>query len=191
MKRHPSASAGRRRPAALLLTGLLTTALLAVAPAAATAHGEDDPATAFDLVRQAIALIVNTPNHQDTIADKIDDALMASDTSNVQLPLVQQAKDAMEAGDLHQTRRLLEQSIGARVHTGNADPVPIGEAPPAAGADTGTLAAIDAIPGRHGLTGEDWVLLAVSLAIGLGGLVFALRLRPHRPGHPSQPDTAR
>ena len=186
----------RTRPAMRPRARRLAAAAMAVAivlllPASASAHGTGESDKAFDLVRQAIALIVNTPSNMDAITDKIDDAIDAKDTANVQLPMIQQAKDAMETGDLHQVRRLLEQSIGARVHTGPADPVPIGNPAPAVGADTGTVATVEGLPGRHGLTGGDWILLAVSLVAGLGGLALAIRLRPHRPSPSSDPQPAR
>jgi hypothetical protein len=171
----------RNATARLGLAALLATVLLTLANSAAWAHEDEDKERAFNLIRQAIALIVNTPGNHHAIEDKIDDALKAEDTSDVQLPLVQQAMDALEADDVHQARRLLEQSIGARVHTSNADPVPIGDHPPLAGAETGTLATVEGMPGRHGLTGGDWVMLVVSLAVGLGGIAWAFRLRPHFP----------
>jgi len=164
---------------------LAVAALIALAPATAWAHGDDEAADAFTLVRQAIALIVNTPGNQMAIADKIDDALAAEDTDNVQVPLVQQAKDALAAGDLHRTRSLLEAAIGARVHTSTADPVPIGQPAPVTGEQTGTLATVDAISGRHGLTGTDWILLATSLVVAAAGIALSTRLRPHLP-HPTR-----
>ncbi len=179
-----------RRWARLIAAAVLAVAVLLVSTPA-QGHDGDESDRAFDLVRQAIALIVNTPNDHDAIADKVNDALDAKDTDNVQLPLVQQAKTALDADDMHQVRTLLEQSIGARVHTGAVDPVAIGNPPPATGADTGTLAAVDAIPGRHGLNGGDWVLLIISVVVGLAGMALAFRLRPQLSAHPSQSEPAR
>ncbi len=99
----------------------------------------------------------------------------------MKLPLVEQAKQALEADDMHQVRARLEAAIGARVHTGNADPVPIGEPAPVTGEETGTVAAVDALPGRNALTGGDWVLVAVSALVGLVGIAASVRLRPHVP----------
>lgn len=181
----------RRQPARQLAAAVMVTAIVLLLPASAWAHGTGESDKAFDLVRQAIALIVNTPSDMDAITEKINDAVDAKDTTNVQMPLVRQAKDAVDTGDMHQVRRLLEQSIGARVHTGPADPVPIGNPAPAVGADTGTLASVDGLPGRHGLTGGDWIVLAVSLVAVLGGLGLAIRLRPHRPSSSSNPQPAR
>ena len=56
---------------------------------------------AYDLVRQAIALIVDTPADVDAITDK-SDALSAKDQSQVQIALVQRAKDALARGNLQE-----------------------------------------------------------------------------------------
>lgn len=177
----------RRRLSAAVIGGI-SALVLALAPAtAASAHGDDEPTAAIALARQAIALIVNTPDDADMIADKINDAAESKDTDGVQIPLVDQAKDALAAGDLHETRTLLEQAIGARVHIGDADPVVIGDVPPPAiAADTGTLAAIDALPGRDGLHRTEWILLIISVLIAAAGLVLSARLRPH-PVHTTPP----
>src|SRR5262249_311701 len=145
--------------------GLIVALVLIVAsvgaPRAAWAHGEGDSDQALILVRQAIAYLVNTPINMDAAADKIRDATEAPDKDGVRIPLVEQARDAMEAGDmesgaLHRARALREQAIGAHVHPGNAAPVAIGDVPPlVTGADTGTLAALDPMPGRGGLNGGD------------------------------------
>ncbi len=170
-----------------LTVALLLIIATAVAPRPAWAHGEGDSDKALVLVRQAIAYLVNTPPNMDGATDKIGDAAEAEDKAGVQLPLVEQAKDAMEAGemgsvDVHKVRALLEQSIGAHVHTGPTDPVAIGQVPPpVTGAETGTLAAIDPMPGRGGLTGGDWALLVISMLVGLGGLALSILLRPHLP----------
>ena len=170
-----------RRPSRLLaapLTGLLVLVLFVLSPGFAWAHGEDENASAYDLVRQAIALIVNTPDDHEAIEDKVHDALEAEDTSKVTLSHVQQAMDALDADNMDQARRKLEAAIGARVYTGRADPVPIGEPAPPTGAETGTVAAVDGIPGRAALSGGDWVLIVISILGGAAGVVLAIRPRP-------------
>src|SRR5262245_19228157 len=161
------------------ILAVTTAAVVALVPTVAWAHGGDEARSAYDSVRQAIALIVNSPGNHDAIDDKIGDALESDDTDRVNLDLVKQAQTAMEREDEHATRRLLEAAIGARVHTGNADPVPIGEPAPLTGAATGTVAAVDAMPGRYGLTAVGWTTLAISLLIATAGAALAYRLRPH------------
>ncbi len=168
----------------LALAATLTSLLLALMPGVASAHGDEDTGRSYDLVRQAIALIVNTPGDMDAITDKINDALGAENRDRVQIPLVQQAKAALESNDMHQVRALLERSIGAKVHIGPAEPVPIGEPAPATGAETGTVAAIDAMSGRGNVNGGDWIMLALSVAAGLGGVALSLRMRPRHLPHP-------
>jgi hypothetical protein len=178
----------------LRVSAVLAVLLLAVVPGTAWAHGPEETNSAYDLVREAITLIVNTPDDMDSITDKINDAIEATDSSNVQIPLVQQAKQAAEGGDMHQVRTLLEQSIGARVHTEAAEPVPIGQpapapaptpaAAPATDADKGKVAVLDPMPGRGELSGGDWVMLAISILVGLVGIALSLRLRPRHLPHP-------
>ena len=142
---------------------VLMALLLVITPARAWADENGD--RAYDLVRQAIALIVNTPADVDAISDKIDAALSAKDQSQVQIPLVQQAKDALARGNLHRVRALLEKSIGAR--------------------GSGRIAAVEAMPGRGSLSGGDWVMLGLSVLVGVVGIVAAAVLRPRhlpRPG---------
>jgi hypothetical protein len=160
------------------LVAALTAGLLALTPAAAWAHGEGESNMAFDLVRQAIALIVNTPDDTMAIEDKVDDALHAEDKSDVKMPPVERAMEVLDGGDLDQTRLLLEVAIGARAGTNSSEPVRLGTAPPVTGEQTGTLAATDPMPGRGGLNGGDWVLLVASVFVGLVGAAAAFWLRP-------------
>ena len=157
---------------AVLVAGL-------VLPQAASAHGEGDSDESLMLVRQAIAFLVNRPGDQMDVEDKINDSLEAPRKEGVNLALVKQAMDAMDAGDMMQVRRLLQQSIGARPYVGTEDPVQIGKVPPPlTGADTGTLAALDPMPGRHGLTAADWAALVASGVVLLVGIALSFRLRP-------------
>ncbi len=157
---------------AVLLAGL-------VVPQDASAHGEGDSDESLMLVRQAIAFLVNRPGDQMDVEDKINDSLEAPHKEGVNLALVKQAMDAMDAGDMMQVRRLLQQSIGAHPYVGTEDPVQIGKVPPPlTGADTGTLAALDPMPGRHGLTAADWAALVASGVVLLVGTALSFRLRP-------------
>lgn len=184
-----------------------TIVVVAMNGSAALAHEGEESGKAGDLVRQAIALIVNTPNDIDAITDKVVDALEAEDTDGVDLAEVQQARAALEDGDLHRTRALLEASIGAQPHVPLevAEPPPIGETTPTttAGSGMGTMAepepsdessgmdmATGAEPGdsfvaepldaRPSLDGGDWAVLLASVALGFVGLWLGLRYRPTR-----------
>jgi len=155
----------------------------------AWAHGDDETTKAGELVRQAIALIVNTPKDTMAIEDKITDALDSHDTEGVNVDLVKQAKDAFDAGDLHQVRALLEVSIGAQPHLSDTDVRPIGEtAGPTTGADTeaavrlatgeetGTNVAIDPLEARRHFDAGTWLVLMATFAVA--GVALAVWFRP-------------
>lgn len=152
--------------------------LLAAGPA--FAHGDGESDKAGDLVRQAIAHIVHDPNNTMAAAEKIDDAKNAADKEGVDMDLVAQAGDALERGDFHQARTLLERSIGARPHLSGDDPLPIGQTRPlATGAETGIDVVTDPLAPHRGLTGGDWAAFAGLVALGALGVYLALRFRPH------------
>lgn len=198
-----------RRFAHLLVVGMVVAVavgLSGIGPA--LAHEDDEESgKAGDLARQAIALIVNTPGDTGAIRDKIDEATKAEDTSGVDVAVVRRALSAFDSGDLHQTRALLEQSIGAQPHisVGAAEPPPIRETTPttavddtgmgmpeesasgtnppmtmATGAEPGAELIAEPLEARPHLDGEDWALLIGSIAIGLVGVWLGLQYRPHR-----------
>ncbi|MFJ9870239.1 methyltransferase family protein [Streptomyces sp. NPDC101165] len=174
--------APNRRPAALARTAtasLLAAGLLTLSGPAAFAHDGEGSDRAFDLVRQGIAYLVTRPHDSMDIEDKINDSLEAKDTSHVDLAYVRKAQQAFKSGDLTATRVLLERSIGARLATTPADPVPINSPLPITGAETGTLVVADPLPGRGPLHAGDWGLLGASAAAGAAGVVLAIRVRPH------------
>ena len=101
---------GRRRPdkptaPLLLVVTLVVMVLFAVSPARADEPGESTVAS--ELVRQAIALIVSTPGNMEAIEDKVGDALEVENQEGVDIALVRRAVEALETGDLHETRALL------------------------------------------------------------------------------------
>jgi len=171
-----------------LAAGALTFSLLVALalPAWADKPGESDEASV--LVRQGIALIVNTPSDMKGIEDKIKDAQEVKNQDGVKLELVEQAGEILEQGDMHRVRSLLEQSIGARPHLGGSDVPPIretsslGSGALATGEQTGTNVAIDPLEPARGLDGGAWAMLAASLVLVLLGAWLALRWRPLRHG---------
>lgn len=164
----------------------LSVVLTAAGPAAADEPGESDESA--QLVREAIALIVNTPGDMEGIEDKIVDAQEAPNQEGVDLDLVADAEEAFEREDMHEVRALLERSIGAQPHRGDLDPLPIGETrgspgmPMATGAETGTDVAIDELAPDRSLSGSDGLgLAALAVLTGVGvWLAVRFRPRPHR-----------
>lgn len=182
---------GRVKGSGRIAGALVATAVVSmVAVGPVWAHGDEDEegTEAFQFVRQAIALVVNTPDDHDAIADKIADALDAADDHGVDLALVGDAQAALETEDLHQTRTLLESSIGARPHLVADDPGAAGDHLDGAVDDLAPAdevaapAILDPLDTRRDLSSGDWVIVAAALAaIGLG-TTAAVRLRPeHRP----------
>src|SRR3546814_16863130 len=93
-------------------------------PAAADGPGESDESA--QLVREAIALIVNTPGDMEGIEDKIVDAQEAPTQEGVDLALVAEAEEAFERAAMHEVRALLARSLAPRPHRGAPDPLPLG-----------------------------------------------------------------
>jgi hypothetical protein len=176
-----------RKPIAVATLSVVLGLLALAGPAAADEPGESDEST--QLVREAIALIVNTPGDMEGIEDKIVDALEAPNQEGVDLDLVAEAEEAFEREDMHEVRALLERSIGAQPHRGDRDPLPIGETrgspgmPMASGAQTGTDVAIDELAPDRDLSGNDALgLIALVLLAGAGvWLAARFRSRPPRP----------
>jgi hypothetical protein len=171
------------------IAGLVLVAALIIGARPAAAHGGDESDEAGVLVRQAIALLVNTPDDTMAIEDKIVDATEADDQEGVDIDLVERAKDALDAGDLHRARALLEASIGARPHLSNALPKDVREAPAGPGTGTagfnlatgddpgGGLADDPLVVHRH-FDGRTTTMFILSLLFVVLGVGLAVRYRP-------------
>lgn len=175
-----------RKPIVVLLLAAGLAVFTVAGPAAADEPGESDESA--QLVREAIALIVNTPGDMEAVEEKVVDALEAPKQEGVDLDLVEEAAALFPTEDMHEVRALLERSIGAQPHRGNQDPLPIGETrgspgmPMATGAETGTDVAIDPLDPDRDLSSSDALGLATLalLAAAGGWLALRFRPRPHR-----------
>jgi hypothetical protein len=162
----------------LIASSLPVVLLTGARPVNADEPGESTVAS--ELVRQAIALIVNTPDDMETIEDKVGDALEVANQVGVDVDLVRQAGDALEQGDLHSARALLERSIGARPHLGATDVAPIGEISEdrtARGAEPGEAPILDPLDTSN-VDGGDTAAIVVGAIIALAGVVLGVRWRP-------------
>lgn len=198
---------GHHRTAGLCLLTLLTTVLLTMLWTAgpAAAHGEQSDEASV-LVRQAIALIVSTPDDLGEIRERVTAAQQAPDTTGVDLALVAEADSALtDDADLAQVRTLLERSIGAGpvgaptqdepapattdpATTDPASPPADPTSPPAegtpgdvdmaTGAEPGDTVIAEPLEPRPTLDATDWTLLAGSILLGLVGVWAVLRFRP-------------
>lgn len=162
---------------------VLLTVMLSATPA--FAHGGDESDKAGDLVRQAIALMVNTPDDQEMIQDKINDALASTDTEGVDESLVSKANEAFGRGDLHNARAFLEVSVGAQPHLTSAEVLPIRESAGqpgqdmfATGSESGTNVTTDGLSVRRSLDAGTWAALGGLAVLALVGVGLAIRYRP-------------
>jgi len=184
MKRSSTKNSNRPRRKPGLLPRILTIgtliAFMAVAAAGpVSAHESEEGTEAFLFVRQAIALIVNTPDDHDAITDKVNDAIEAPDDHGVDIAFVEEARTALEAEDLQQTRSLLEHSIGAVPHLGLTDPVPAGEhVDGETEEETAVEPFLDPLDTSRNLSGSDWAVIAGALALVAIGSTAAASLRP-------------
>jgi hypothetical protein len=167
----------------------------------ASAHEGEQSDNAADLVRQAIAVMVNEPDNMAAIEDKLTDAAGAGDQSGTDATLLAEARDTLAAGDAHQARTLAEAAIGAQPHLATAEPpairetTPTSESPPgqiptggmpdsggamtmATGAEPGQATYADPLTLPPGITARGWTVLAVSIAVGLAGIYLSVRFRP-------------
>ena len=158
---------GARLAASVALA--LVGSLLGAWPAAADEPGETD--VGYVLVQQALAHLAHDSSAEgiDAAMEKVADAKKTDNNNGVDLPTLDRAEAALEAGQVNAARRLLQRSIRAALHN----------RPPATGVESGTTVVRPALPGRSGLAGQDWGFLAVSVLALLLGLWLAVRFRPH------------
>ena len=176
-----------RKSIAAVAVPILFMVLVAVGgPATADTPGESDESA--HLVREALALIVNTPGNMTAIEEKIDDALKAPKQDGVDLGLVTEAKAAFPPRDMHDVRVLLERSIGAQPHRGPRDPLPIRQTrgspgmKMATGTETGTDVVVDPLAPDRSRSAGDWFALSAFGVVAAVGVWLAIRFRP-RPHH--------
>lgn len=201
------ASIGTRRVGrSLVVIPVLLLLLMTFGVGSAAAHGGEDVDEASVLVRQAIALIVSSPDEPGEVQERVQAAAQAPDDSGVDVALVEQADEALTNGDeLAEVRALLESSIGAGPVSATTEPGaeedsstsgdaatetesetagedtdedPIAEA--ATGTDPGSTVLTEPLESSPELAATDWLLIAGSILVGLVGVWVALRFRPAR-----------
>ncbi|MGB3829386.1 MAG: hypothetical protein WA962_11480 [Ornithinimicrobium sp.] len=196
----------RRLGARLLVVPMVLLVFMTLGVGSAGAHGGEDTDEASVLVRQAIALIVSSPEEPGEVQERVQAAAQAADVSGVDVALVEEADAALTSGDdVAQVRALLERSIGAGPVGGATDPTTQNEpatrgddatateptaaeegtddssmADVATGADPGSTVLTDSLETRPELGVADWLLIAGSILVGLVGVWVALRFRPAR-----------
>lgn len=180
----------RSRPARAALTTMVAL-LLVLTPASPSLANEEETGDGRLLVLQSISLIANRAT-SGTVAERIEDALMAPDTTGVDLDKVEQALGLVEGAPdstqaLAEARALLESAVNVRAATGYGEiPEPgmvgTGTAPYAAGTASGTTVVLDSLDPPLGISDTgDVVLLVLAAVFIVLGLDLARRWRPTHP----------
>lgn len=149
--------------------GLVVVLSALASPASADGAGATLPG--YVLIQQALGHLAGDTGEMGVAAAAaaaVDDAVAAPDLQGVDLAQVKQARAALQAHQVTAARALLQQSItGALSRLG-----------PATGEQTGTTSVLTPLPGRAGLTGQDWGFGVIALLLAVAGIVLALRFRP-------------
>ncbi|MDP9302297.1 MAG: hypothetical protein M3P43_15615 [Actinomycetota bacterium] len=150
---------------------------------AASAHAGEEDVPAITDVQEGIAILAEHPGEfpaaevTDHAMDKVGDALESNDARGVRLDLVQQAKDALDAGRNDEALTLLERSIGACPGAPVIEPQDAPRRPPALSSPCPSLAHLQGLD-RSPIGGaKEPVLLAVGGVLILAGLALARRVR--------------
>ena len=160
---------GRRHWTTLVLACVLALgSVLSASPARADAPGETTEG--YLLVQQALGHLAHdkTSSGVELSMEKIADVLKTQDNAGVNIAEVQQAKAALEAGQVVQGQALLQRSITEAMS----------KLAPATGEETGTKVVADPLPGRGALGGTGLLFLAGSVLLLLLGGGLAYRFKP-------------
>ena len=160
---------GRRIWIRILVAGVVVVGgLTSASPAWADEPGETE--VGYLLVQQALGHLAHdkTTSGVDFSMEKIGDVLKTKDQAGVNIAEVQQAKAALEAGQVVQGQALLQHSITEAVS----------KLAPATGEETGTKVVADPLPGRGALGGAGLAFLAASLLFLVLGGGLAYRFKP-------------
>lgn len=147
----------------------------------AFAHGEEGESDPVDLVEQALAIVVNTPDAVDEAVERVDEALDAEEaepSGELNVPALEAAAAALEEGRLHDAEDSLIEAFGQDPHAGAAEPTSF--------SSTATGEATGEVPAQHGLTervdggfgtpsGAGWTAIGLALVAGVIGVVLVRR----------------
>lgn len=143
--------AGRRRRTAgiaMLAIAVAVIGAAGLAPQRALAHGGGDEAGAVDLVEQALAIVVNSPDAIGEALERIEAALVEEaegPSGDLDVASLEAAVAALEAGDLHDAEDALVAALGVDPHADGGEGVDAGQAsPPSTDAEVPVQASPDA-----------------------------------------------
>jgi len=170
---------GRR----LALAVMVAVGSLAGLASQAMAHEGEESIPAITDVQEGIAILAEHPGEfpaaevTDHAMDKVGDALESNDTRGVLLDLVEQAKDALDAGRNDDALTLLERSIGACPGAPVIEPENAPRTPPPLSSPCPSVAHLQALDRTPVGGAEEPVLLAVSAVLILAGLALVRKIR--------------
>ncbi len=186
---------GRRLTAIAMLAvavAVIGAATWATSPALAHGGGEGEEIDPVNLVEQALAIVVNTPDKADEALERVEAALEAENeepTGELDVALLEAAAQALEINDLHEAEDTLVEALGSNPHA-NADE-PDASSSDGAEGDHAEEASEGANVSAHGLTervdggfsapsGTDFVALAAAALVAAGGFAFVYSKRGGR-----------
>lgn len=149
----------------------------------AIAHEGEESVPAITDVQEAIAILAEHPGSfppaevAEHAMDKVGDAMESEDTRGVQLDLVQQAKDALDAGLNDDALTLLERSIGACPGAPVIEPQDAPRTPPPLSSPCPSVAHLQALDRTPVGGAAEPVLITVGAVLVLAGLGLARRTR--------------
>ena len=149
----------------------------------ASAHEGEESVPAITDVQEAIAILAEHPGlfpEQDVIdhaMDKVRDSQESEETQGVDLNLVKQAQDALEAAQSDQALTLLERSIGSCPGAPVIEPQDAPRKPPPLDSPCPSVAHILALD-RSAVSGtQEPVLIVIGAVLILAGLGLVRRIR--------------
>jgi len=123
----PGAS-GRSRSVAAVMVAVVVVVMgvVALAPLPALGHGGADEANAVDLVEQALAIVVNSPDAVGEALERVEAALVEvaeEPTADLDVASLELAAVALVTGDLHGAEDALVAALGIDPHADAVEPV--------------------------------------------------------------------
>ncbi len=135
---------GRRlRGIAMIAIVVAVTGAIVWATPPALAHGGDEEATAVDLVEQALAIVVNSPDAVGEALERVEAALAEeaeNPTGELDIASLELAAEALETGDLHDAEDALVAALGIDPHADENEVAEAAEESPSVSAPDATSA---------------------------------------------------
>ncbi len=163
---------------------MIGAATWAISPALAHGGEEGEEIDPVNLVEQALAIVVNTPDKADEALERVEAALESEaeePTGELDIVSLEAAAAALEIDDLHEAEDTLVAALGSDPHANEEEPG--GSSSDEPDGDHADEATGEGDVSAHGLTerveggfsapsGTDFVALAAALLVAGGGFAF-------------------